>query len=252
MSLATNTALILAAGNGSRLAAIAGSSPKPLVELHGRPLLDHIMLGARDAGIDKFVIVAGYRADAIRDWVTHRNLYGVQIEIIENSDYKTKANGISVLKARHAIEEPFLLLMADHIFEAETAAALLQQHINPDEAILAVDSKLETIFDMDDATKVRCQGPYIIEIGKQLTRYGAVDTGMFLCTPGVFSALERATVNGDCSLSDGMRLLSREYKFRAFDIGDASWQDVDTPEALAHANHLFADHYWPKVYFAYA
>ncbi len=252
MSLATNTALILAAGNGSRLAAVSGASPKTLVKLHGRPLIDHIMLGARDAGIDKFVIVAGYRADAIRDWVTHRNLYGVQTEIIENPDYKTKANGISVLKARHAIEEPFLLLMADHIFEAETAAALLQQHIHPDEAILAVDSKLETIFDMDDATKVCRQGPYIIEIGKQLTRYDAVDTGMFLCTPGVFSALERATVNGDCGLSDGMRLLSGEYKFRAFDIGDASWQDVDTPEALAHANHLFADHYWPRVDYAYA
>ena len=99
---------------------------------------------------------------------------------------------------------------------------------------------------MDDATKVRREGPYIIDIGKQLSRYDAVDTGMFLCTPGVFSALERTTVNGDCSLSDGMRLMAQNGKLRAFDIGDAPWQDVDTPEALAHAEFMFAGQYWPS------
>jgi 1L-myo-inositol 1-phosphate cytidylyltransferase len=59
-------------------------------------------------------------------------------------------------------------------------------------------------------------------------------------------------VNGDCSLSDGMRLMSQEHKFRAYDIGDSSWQDVDTPEALAHAKFMFATQYSPTVDFAYA
>jgi choline kinase len=245
MSLTTNLALILAAGNGSRLATVSGSAPKPLVELNGRPLIDHILLGAREAGIERFVVVAGFRADAIRSWAERQRLDGTQIEVVENPQYKTKANGVSVLRARHAIAEPFLLLMADHIFEPETAAALLRQRVEPGEAILAVDTKLDSIFDMDDATKVRRRGAYIIEIGKQLSRYDAVDTGMFLCTPGIFSALERATVNGDCSLSDGMRLMSQEHKFRAYDIGDASWQDVDTPAALAYAEIVFAGPYHP-------
>jgi len=252
MSSTINIALILAAGNGSRLVTVSGGKPKPLVELNGRPLIEHILLGARNAGIEKFVIVAGHRAEAIRSWAERQRLDGTQIEVIENPQYKAKANGISVLQAKHLIAEPFLLLMADHIFEPETAAALLRQRVEPGEAILAVDTKLDSIFDMDDATKVRRQGPYIIEIGKQLSRFDAVDTGMFLCTPGVFAALEHSTVNGDCSLSDGMRLLSQEHKFRAYDIGEASWQDVDTPEALAHANVIFANQYWPKVDFAYA
>ena len=253
MSLATKTALILAAGNGSRLVTVSGGKPKPLVELHGRPLIEHVLLGARDAGIERFVIVAGYQAEALRAWVKGRHFYGTQIEVLENPDYKTKANGMSVLKARHAIAEPFLLLMADHIFESETVAALLRQRVEPGETILAVDSKLESIFDMDDATKVRRQGAYIVEIGKQLPLYNAVDTGMFLCTPAVFSALERAQRNDDCSLSDGMRLLAQQGKFRGFDIGNASWQDVDTPEALAHAELVFAaEQYWPRVDCAYA
>jgi len=241
MSANTRVALILAAGNGSRLAPVSGSMPKPLVELQGRPLIEHVLLGARNAGIERFVIVAGFRADAVRSWAAGQHYHGLQIDVIENPDYKVKANGISVLKARDVIAEPFLLLMADHIFEPETAAALLRQPVEPGTAVLAVDSKLASIFDMDDATKVLRRGEYILEIGKGLPRYDAADTGMFLCTPAVFSALERATVNGDCSLSDGMRLLAQERKLRAFDIGPAYWQDVDTPETLAHAELVFAD-----------
>ena len=243
--MSTNVALILAAGNGSRLKNVSGTLPKPLVPFNGRPLLEHILLGARDAGIERFVIVVGYRGDAIRSWVAARQFRGIQIDFVENSEYN-KSNGISVLRGAEAIYQNFLLLMSDHIFESETAAALLRQRLEEDGTILAVDQKLESIFDMDDATKVRSSGNYIIDIGKDLTRYDAVDTGMFLCTPAVFSALEQVTVNGNCSLSDGMRLLAAKRKLRAFDIGDALWQDVDTPEALAYGSNTFGEPYEPN------
>jgi choline kinase len=241
----TNTALILAAGNGSRLKNVSGILPKPLVPFNGRPLLEHVLLGAHDAGIERFVIVIGYRGDLIRSWVANRHFHGIQIDFVENSEYN-KSNGVSVLRVGEAIYQNFLLLMSDHIFESETAAALLRQRVDNDGTILAVDRKLETIFDMDDATKVRCIGDHIIDIGKELTRYDAVDTGMFLCTPAIFTALEQASVNDDCSLSDGMRLLAANRKLRAFDIGDAMWQDVDTPEALNFGTNVFGDGYEPN------
>jgi choline kinase len=243
--MSTNVALILAAGNGSRLRNVSGTLPKPLVPFNGRPLLEHILLGARDAGIERFVIVVGYRGDAIRSWVASRHFRAMRIDFVENSEYN-KSNGISVLRGGEAIYQNFLLLMSDHIFESETAAALLRQRIEDDGTILAVDRKLETIFDMDDATKVRCIGDYIVDIGKEITCYDAVDTGMFLCTPAIFAALERATVNGNCSLSDGMRVLAAKRKLRAFDIGNALWQDVDTPEALAFGSNTFGEAYEPN------
>ena len=243
--MSTNVALILAAGNGSRLRNVSGTLPKPLVPFNGRPLLEHILLGAQDAGIERFVIVVGYRGDAIRSWVASRHFRSMRIDFVENSEYN-KSNGISVLRGGEAIYQNFLLLMSDHIFESETAAALLRQRIEDDGTILAVDRKLETIFDMDDATKVRCIGDYIVDIGKEITRYDAVDTGMFLCTPAIFAALEQATVNGNCSLSDGMRVLAAKRKLRAFDIGNALWQDVDTPEALAFGSNTFGEAYEPN------
>jgi len=241
-----NQCLILAAGNGSRLVSSSGTIPKPLVKVHGKPLLEHIMLRAQEAGISKFVIVIGFRGDAIRRWFAERSLAGVEVTLIENTEYH-KENGISVLKARDEIRNPFLLLMSDHIFESRTAESLLHQPLAEGEVILAVDPNIDTVFDLDDATKVRREGDRIVEIGKQITHYDAFDTGMFLCSPQLFGILESTKKNGNCSLSDGMRKLAQAGRFRAFDIGDAAWQDVDTPEALAYAEMAFDQYFCPAA-----
>jgi len=236
-------ALILAAGNGSRIAARSGEGPKPLVSLNGKPLLEHVMTNARDAGIDRFVIVVGYRGEAIKEWYESHPLAGVQVTWIENPDFR-KDNGISVLCAKKVIHENFLLLMADHIFEAGTARSLLRQPLGKDEVILAVDRNIGNIFDLDDATKVRLEQDRIVEIGKMLRTYNALDTGMFLCSPALFGWLEKAAVNGNCSLSEGLRLMTANGKFRGFDIGAAHWQDVDTPAALDYAQEVFPANLW--------
>jgi choline kinase len=235
----TKLALILAAGNGSRLAARSGELPKPLVQVHGKPLLEHVMRGAHEAGIERFVIVVGYRGHMIQQSYESRPLKGVQVTWVENPDYH-KNNGISALRAEPVIREPFLLMMADHIFEPATARRLLLHPLHKGEVILAVDYNIDRIFDIDDATKVRVNGDQIIEIGKDLDRYDALDTGMFHCDPVLFRWLERAMKNGNCSLSDGMRLMAQNGAFKAFDIGEGQWQDVDTPEALDYAKGVFS------------
>jgi 1L-myo-inositol 1-phosphate cytidylyltransferase len=233
-----NQCLILAAGNGSRIASLSGSAPKPLVPLLGAPLLEHIVLSAQTAGIEKFAIVIGHRADAIRRWLAKRPLGDISVTLVENPDYD-KANGVSALAAREMLKNPFLLLMADHIFEPKTATALLRQSLAEDEVILGVDYNIDRIFDLEDATKVRVQGKDIVAIGKDLVDYNALDTGMFLCGPALFKRLESAMKDGNCSLSDGMRQLAQERKLKAFDVGDGHWQDVDTPEAFAYTESIF-------------
>ena len=73
-----------------------------------------------------------------------------------------------------------------------------------------------------------------------LRNYNALDTGMFLCSEALFGWLEKAAVNGNCSLSDGLRLMAAEGKFKGSDIGDAHWQDVDTPAALDLVAQIFS------------
>src|SRR5882762_6556875 len=203
-----NQCLILAAGNGTRLRPVSAGLPKPLVPFRGKPILEHVILGAHEAGIENFVIVVGYRSDLIRRWFDSRWVGNVSVNLVENPDYH-RSNGISTLKAKDEIQDNFLLLMADHI------------------------------YDLDDATKVRRNGDRIVDIGKEIANYDALDTGMFLCSPRLFDKLESATRDGNCSLSDGMRQLAGERNLRAFEIGEAHWQDLDTPEALTHAESIF-------------
>src|SRR5207249_8594832 len=124
---------------------------------------------------------------------------------------------------------------------AQSIIDLVLRRALPDQLNLAIDRKLSSVFDLNDATKVQTQGDRIVAISKQLPHYDAIDTGLFVCAQNVFQYLERAKAGGDCSLSDGVRLMAADGKARAIDIGEAWWQDVDTPEMLTHAEkHLRA------------
>ena len=67
----------------------------------------------------------------------------------------------------------------------------------------------------------------VTDIGKEIRNYNAVDTGIFLCTPGIFEALETAISHGKEGLSDGIRELARCLRMETMDIGDLFWQDID-------------------------
>ncbi len=228
-------AVILAAGNGARLAA-ASPLPKPLVPVAGRALLDHILDRLREMKVSKAYIVVGYRSGEIRDHLRNSSS-GLEIELVHNPEYLLP-NGISLLSVQGKIRDPFLLLMSDHLFERSTLKDLLEQQIPAQGGILATDSKIQQVFDLDDATKVESVANRIRSMGKDLTDFNAIDTGMFALTPSVFPALQRSTGNGDASLTGGIRSLAQSAIMQTWDIGDRGWIDIDTPQALDEAERL--------------
>ena len=221
------------AGSGSRLRADGTNLPKPLVPVFGRPLILYALEALARAGIKKVHFVIGFQRDLIKTRV--RPLIPAELDVcfIENRDWQ-KQNGISVLAAANHVEPPFLLIMSDHLFDQSILDLLLCTAV-PDQVNLAIDRKLDSIFDLADAMKVRTCGDRIIAMGKDLASYDAIDTGLFVCPNDIFSYLERARQNGDCSLADGVRLMAGADQVRGVDIGDAWWQDVDTPEMLRRA-----------------
>src|SRR5437773_7093212 len=124
--------------------------------------------------------------------------------------------------------------MSDHLFDQSIVELLVRDAVL-DQLNVAIDRKLDSIFDVDDAMKVQTRSGQILKIGKDLPVYDAIDTGLFICPLDIFDYLERAKRGGDCSLADGVRSMASEGKARAVDIGDAWWQDIDTPEMLACA-----------------
>ena len=241
MDIIPTDAVILAAGNGRRLASIS-PLPKPLVPVDTQPLLDRILGALVHAGISRAWIVVGHGATLI---CHHRFTFASKLAIgwIENPQY-AQPNGLSLLCAEWRVRAPFLLLMADHLFEVNTLRRFMCEPCPPRGAVLAVDRKLDRIHDLADATKVISQHAVLQEIGKDLVGYDAIDTGMFLCSSAIFEAMRRSASLGMESLSDGVRTLARVGQVRTWDIGPAQWIDVDTPAAHLEAVRLVAKGYF--------
>ena len=240
-SNAGRTGVILAAGLGSRLATEGElTSTKPLQALFGVPLLIRTLRSLEIAGCARVVIVLGHEADQVRRRILLAYTGPLQLEFTVNPDYRLKT-GISVLCARPFVQDEFVLSMADHVFEDSIMELVRGHHPEPGGATLCVDYKIDAVFDLDDVTKVVEQDGVLQQIGKQLTSYNCVDTGVFICTPALMDAI--AVVyeqQGDASLSDGVQALAARGAMRVLDIGAGQWQDVDTPEMLEHAEKMLA------------
>jgi 1L-myo-inositol 1-phosphate cytidylyltransferase len=235
MSICRSDVVILAAGNGLRLSSLS-PLPKPLVTIEARPLLDRVLGALAQARLQQVKIVVGNAADSVRSH-TFASADGLDIEWIVNDRYN-RPNGISLLCAEGHVRSPFVLLMADHLFQVDTLRRLLTQTCPADGVVLAVDRKLDAIYDIDDATKVATRAAMVERIGKDLPAYDAVDTGMFLCSESIFEAMRRSASLGKESLSDGVATLARAGRVQTWDIGPAVWIDVDTPAARNEAERM--------------
>jgi choline kinase len=233
---AISEAVVLMAGEGSRLRGSDKTLLKPFVPVLGRPLICYTMDALIHAGIKKANFIVGYQSGRIIAAVKQLIPSELEPSFIENPNWQ-KQNGISLLTAVNDLTSPFLLTMSDHLFDQSIVDLLLRNAVL-DQLNLALDRKLDSIFDIDDAMKVQTQGDRILKIGKDLTVYDGIDTGLFVCPLDIFDYLERVKSRSrgrDCSLADGVRLMASEDKARAVDIGDAWWQDIDTIPMLACA-----------------
>jgi choline kinase len=226
--------LVLAAGNGDRFK--NGSSESKLLQpFLGQPLILRTLHTARAAGITTFHVVLGYRARALRALIEPNVPAGSVVHFLYNPDWQLE-NGVSVLTARKTLRDRrFALLMGDHLFDASVLARLLRTPVHARESLLAVDSSPAHPDVAAEATKVQLSGARITAIGKQLARYDALDTGLFVCDPSLFQALGSAIADGDTTLSAGIRRLAERGDMRGVDVAGAAWFDIDTVADLETA-----------------
>jgi 1L-myo-inositol 1-phosphate cytidylyltransferase len=226
------------AGTGSRLRGSANTIAKPLIPIGGRPLISYAIASFDRAGVKTLHAIVGPNGDELAMAVAPLLPPHMQFHAISNPNWQ-KQNGISLLTAAGKVSAPFFLAMGDHLFESSILDRLIAQS-DLSRLNLAIDRKIGAIFDLDDAMKVQTEDNLIVTIGKNLPTYNAIDTGIFVCPETMFDYLRRARKEDDCSLADGVRLMAEEGKALAIDIGDAWWQDVDTPEMLARAQQEVA------------
>ncbi len=235
-STSVKHAVILAAGKSQRFREDGELLPKVLMKVGGLRMLERSILTLAAAGIEHFhVSVGAYREQIVPRMKALPRLSGLDIEYIVCEDYE-KGNGVSFGAAAAKVQNPFLLVMSDHIFSPETISQFLERVAEaPDMPALACDPQLEDVFDMDDATKVKSADGLISDIGKEIPAYDLVDMGLFYFPQGYGSKVAEQVSRGATSVSQIIGQFIREGGVRAVALKQPFWQDVDTPAMKAEA-----------------
>src|SRR5437660_3901035 len=105
-------AVILAAGRGTRMRELTADFPKPMIQVRGKPVLQHIVEGLRDAGVRRFLIVAGYRADVVRNFFGDGSRLKVDIEYVTQVTQDGTGRVVDLAESFVA-KSPFVLAYGD-------------------------------------------------------------------------------------------------------------------------------------------
>jgi len=234
-------ALIPAAGRGLRLD--RPNTPKPLVDIGGQALIVRLLSQLRKAGIEKAVVTLGYEAERILRRLVHRFEPDMTVDVVLVSDWE-KGQAHSLLCGLQRMSGPFLLAMADHVFSPDLIPALLHHSLEDGDILAFVDPRVESIFDLAESVKVLTQDATMVEIDRQLTRYNAIDTGLFLATAAVEDALRYAVdLFPEAELTDALRFMVRHNEVRTVPLPPRSfWHDVDTPADVVRAEMTLRQH----------
>ncbi|HUU21364.1 MAG TPA: NTP transferase domain-containing protein, partial [Phycisphaerae bacterium] len=145
-----HTALIPAAGRGMRLD--RPRTPKPLVDVGGLPMLIRLIGQLERCGVRRIVVVTGYEGAKIARAVAGHP-WRATVRIVHN-DIWDSGQPVSVLAGRDEVDGPFLLAMADHVYDDATLARAVSK-VPPEDGVIAyVDPRPQQVFDLASAVKV--------------------------------------------------------------------------------------------------
>jgi len=213
--------------------------PKPMIEVRGKPVLQHIIEGLHDAGVRQFLIVVGYRADAVRNFFSDGSRYNISIQ------YATQAvqdgTGRVIDLSRDFVQQcPFILSYGDILVDAANYKRIVNLPENM-EAIVTVTraedvSKGGAVFVNDQMELVDLREK--TKPGEPTSPW--YNAGIYSFRPSIFdfTAKLKPSSRGEYELTDAIRDLAQSgKKVKALEL-TGKWADVRDPEVLARLNQL--------------
>lgn len=234
------TALLLAAGTGSRLRPLTLDAPKCLTEVSGEPILARLLDNLRVQGIKRLVVVTGYLDHCVREYL-EENAADMQLDYVFNPVYKTTNNIYSLWLAQKAIEEPFVLIESDLVFEA----SMLEPMLVPDR--IAVSNILPwmngTMVELNANKAVKAF--HVSHDVDDERRYKTVN----ICSLSSQS-WQRVIARLDCYIEDGRvneyyetvfadMAADGSLEFDAVLFNENKWYEIDAMEDLHQAELMF-------------
>jgi dTDP-glucose pyrophosphorylase len=236
-----NQAVILAAGRGTRMRELTADLPKPMIEVRGKPVLQHIIEGLRDAGISEVLIVVGYRADVVRDFFGDGSRQNIAVQYVTQI-LQDGTGRVLDLSRDFVGHSPFVLSYGD----------ILVDPVNYNRIANVADDveAIVTVVRGQDVSKGGAvfvnERMELVDIREKSEKWSGLpedavpfyNAGLYAFRASIFefTAKLKPSRRGEYELTDAIRDLAQsDKKVKALEL-TGEWADVRDPEILERLN----------------
>lgn len=230
-------AVLLAAGKGTRMRELTAELPKPMLQVRGKPVLQHIVEGLREAGLADFLIVVGWRAEVVKEFFGDGSKLGVRIEYATQVEQNGTGKVVELARGFTG-DDPFVLSYGDILVTAENYPRICAGLAGA-EAVVSVKRS----DDISQGGAVFVNEQFELTDLREKPKPGEptspwYNAGVYAFRPGIFdfiAKLERSP-RGEYELTDAIRNLALAgEKVQALELS-GDWADVRDPEILEKLN----------------
>jgi UDP-N-acetylglucosamine diphosphorylase/glucosamine-1-phosphate N-acetyltransferase len=225
-------AVIIAAGKGTRMGPLTEKRPKAMLPIANRPLLEHIIVAIKAAGIKDFLIVTGYRKENIVDHFGDGRSLGVNIEYIEQQYQKGTADAIAVV--RNSITERFLVTNGDVLAGIPDIKNILKAR---GDVVLAA----KKVAAPQEYGILYVQGNRVVKIVEKPKKSlsDLANAGIYVFEPSIFDEIDdtNPSPRGEYEITDSIQRLIDSGKVSGY-VSLEKWQDIGFPWHLLEANEM--------------
>lgn len=228
-------ALILAAGEGTRLRPLTSNTPKPLLLIAGKPYLSHLLHALKAAGIEDIALLVGFKSNRIREYYGDGSSEGIRITYLEQKARLGTANAIGV--AEKMMDEDFVCINGDVVLTEEDIVAVVEAHRRHRGTIMST-------YSVEDPTRFgvieESQGKMVRIVEKpKVAPSNMINAGLFIFSPQVFEYIRKTekSTRGEYEITDTLNMMAAEIDINIFQL-QGPWMDVGRPWDLLKANAI--------------
>ena len=230
-------ACILAAGRGTRLGARGEETPKGFLRVGELPIIEESLQQLEAHGIRKTVIVTGHLSDYYKDWARDRS---DRVTLVHNPDFADSGSLYSLWCAREELQEPYLLLESDLIYESRALSVCLD---DGRDSLVLVSGPTQA----DDEVWVETEGEQLVAMSKNRSDLGTEVMGEFVGVCKIGTEVHGALIHYAESVfkesrhkdyeTDGLVQAASKVPLACRLISDLAWAEIDTAEHLERARN---------------
>ena len=222
--------MILAAGEGNRMRPLTATRPKVMLPIANKPIMEHLLIEARGAGVKEFILIVGYCDQQVRDYFGKGERLGVDISYCEQRKQLGTADALKLVESR--LDDNFLVMNGDVVVKRNDIGRLINSHNMTTLSVIEVK-------DPRGLGMVELKKDRVVRIYEKTEKppTNMANAGLYLFTPDIHDAIARTpkSPRGEYELTDSLQLLMEAgQEIACQEIKD--WTDLSYPWNLLSAN----------------